>query len=398
MRLTAANVKTLTIPPGKSELLVFDDAVKGFGIRLRAGGKRTWVVQYRVGARQRRVSLGRVENLDLEKARKTAKDTLAKATLGTDTRVELKIAKSKATETLGALVESYIDAYGDNFRPRTLEEVTRSLRRHWKPLHNIPAHQITRAAVAVRLSEIARASGPFAANRSRAYLNALFNWGLEQGKADTNPVAGTGRATDEKSRDRVLSDDELALVLQCAGDGQYGDVLRMLVLTGQRREEVAAMAWSEINLAAALWTIPGRRTKNGRPHEVPLSAQAIEILSTRDRVEGRDLVFGTRNGPFSGWSKAKAALDARIAQALASEAQKGKPPAAWRVHDLRRTAATRMADFGVQPHVIEAILNHISGSKAGVAGIYNRATYSTEKRAALDLWSCHIADLVNNPG
>ena len=151
------------------------------------------------------------------------------------------------------------------------------------------------------------------------------------------------------------------------------------------------MTWDEVDLEGATWRIGGERTKNARVHEVPLASQAIDILRTINRRDGRALVFGSRKGPFSGWSKAKASLDARVSAAL------GRSPP-WRLHDIRRTVATRMADLGVQPHVIEAVLNHISGHKAGVAGVYNRATYAAEKRHALDMWGAHVADLVEGRG
>ena len=147
------------------------------------------------------------------------------------------------------------------------------------------------------------------------------------------------------------------------------------------------MTWEEVDLDAATWRIGGDRTKNKRPHDVPLSSQAVAILSGLERRDGRALVFGSRKGPFSGWSKAKSALDGRIEAAL------GRGPAAWRLHDIRRTVATRMADLGVQPHVIEAVLNHISGHKAGIAGVYRRASYASEKRQALDMWGEHVASL-----
>jgi integrase len=195
------------------------------------------------------------------------------------------------------------------------------------------------------------------------------------------------RATQEASRDRVLALEELSLVWRHAGEGDYSAIVRLLILTGQRREEVAAMTWAEVDLEGATWRIASERTKNARPHEVPLSQPALDILSARARVDGRALVFGSR-GPFSGWSKAKAALDARIS------ASRGQAPTLWRLHDIRRTVATRLADLGIQPHVIEAVLNHISGHKAGVAGVYNRAAYATEKRAALDLWAGHVTALI----
>ncbi len=140
------------------------------------------------------------------------------------------------------------------------------------------------------------------------------------------------------------------------------------------------MAWNELDLAQRRWSIPRGRTKNGQPHEVPLSDAAVSILAGVPRRLGRQLLFGEAGGPFQGWSKAKASLDSRIAHA-------GEPVLSWHLHDIRRTVATRMAEIGVLPHVVEAVLNHISGHKAGVAGIYNRAIYSSEKNQALALWA-----------
>ena len=161
---------------------------------------------------------------------------------------------------------------------------------------------------------------------------------------------------------------------------------RLLMLLGQRREEVAAMRWSELDLDKRRWRLEGERTKNSLPHDIPLPDAAIDLLTARGRRAGRDFVFGEGVGSFQGWSKAKASLDKRL--------QAAGITAPWRLHDLRRTLATRMADLGVQPHVIEAVLNHISGHKAGVAGIYNRSTYAAEKSAALTLWSDHVMTLV----
>jgi integrase len=192
-------------------------------------------------------------------------------------------------------------------------------------------------------------------------------------------------------RDHVITDLELKAIWQACQNDDYGCIVRLLILTAQRREEVAAMTVGELDLAdpkAARWSIPKERTKNGFPHDVPLSAAALEILSAAPKREGRELLFGSGEGGFQGWSKAKAALDKRISKTGA----KVRP---WRLHDIRRTVATRMADLGTLPHVIEAILNHISGHKGGVAGIYNRATYAKEKRQALDTWAAYVAKLTN---
>jgi integrase len=218
----------------------------------------------------------------------------------------------------------------------------------------------------------------------------MFVWGMTEELAAANPVIST-RKREEKSRDRVLSDAELKVIWNAVDDDHYGAIIKLLMLTGQRANEIAGLRWSEIDFDRDVILLPAERTKNGRPHQVPMSGTVKEILgnagldvifSAQPRTEGRDLVFGYGVGPFSGWSKSKEALDAAIGNKIAAH---------WVPHDLRRTWATRMADLGVQPHVIEAVLNHVSGHRAGVAGIYNRAMYAKEKAEALNLWADHIA-------
>lgn len=395
MRLNKPNVNALKIPDGKSETIVFDEQLPGFGVRLRAGGKRTWVAQYRIGLKQRRVTIGTVEALDPDEARRRAREIIARVQLGGDPQVEKHSARKKAHLTLGKIIERYLSAYAQRrLGPRTLVEVRRTLTSQWKPLHEANADTLTRAAVASRLAEIAYESGPFAGNRARAYLSAMFNWAIEQGLVDENPVLGTGKTAKETSRDRVLSTGELVEVWNSLGFGDYAWAVKLLILTGQRREEIAGMRWSELDLKNCNWSIRPERTKNGRPHDVPLSDQAVAILRGIKKREGRDFVFGEGNGSFSGWSKAKVALDKRVLTARRVVDPKAKPMPPWRIHDLRRTAATQMAELGVQPHVVEAILNHISGHKASVAGVYNRAIYAEEKRAALKLWGEYLQNRV----
>jgi integrase len=393
MKLTKANIERLALPAGVHDRIVFDDALPGFGLRLREGGKRTWIVQYRAGAKQRRVTLGTVETLNADEARKRAKGALSKVHLGRDPQLEKAEARAQSAVTLGSIVERYLEERAaKRLKPRTLAEVTRSLREHWKPLHRLPLAKVARVNVAGELGKIIKERGPIAANRSRSYLSTLYAWAIAEGLIDANPVVGTNKATEEISRDRVLSDEELRFVWSCAGEGDYGAIVHLLILTGQRREEVAAMRWSELDFDKRLWRIGAERTKNGLLHDVPLSDAAIELLATLGRREGRDLVFGSRKGPFQGWGSAKSALDERIRAELG---ERGEKPAMtpWRIHDVRRTAATRMNELGVLPHVVEAVLNHISGHKAGVAGVYNRASYTAEKRQALDLLAAHVLAL-----
>ncbi len=395
MRLTQKTFVSAMLPIGARDKIFFDDALPGFGLRIREGGKRTWIAQYRAGAVQRRVTLGTVETLDADAARRAAKEVLAKAQLGQDPQAEkLEARKPKPKElTIGDAVERYLRAVEQRLKPSTFYGVTLHLRKHWKALHVHELCKVERRHVADELGKIAVNSGPVGANRSRAALSALYTWAMGEGLADANPVIGTNKATDEKARDRVLTDDELGLIWQQAGSGDYGAIVRLLILTGQRREEVGGMLWSELDLEAGVWRIGAVRTKNARPHEVPLSAAAVSILKALHRKEGRDFVFGAGEGAFSGWSKGKSALDGRMIKAL-RETYESAELADWRIHDLRRTCATRMADLGVLPHVLEAVLNHVSGHKAGVAGVYNRAIYASEKREALNLWAGHVMRLV----
>lgn len=390
MRLTKPALTRLSLPSDKSELIIFDDGLPGFGVRLRQGGKRTWIVQYRTGRKQRRITLGSVEVLDPDEARRHARETLAKVQLGSDPQVEKSDARARAVVTLGSVSERYLVKAKTRLRPRSYEEVERHLTRHWAPLRELPIHKVQRAMIALRLSEIAAANGPYAANRARASLSALFSWAMGEGLADLNPVLGTNKATEEISRTRVLSDAELVAIWRACGDDDYGRIVRLLMLTAQRREEIAGMRVSEIGADGTLWRIPPERTKNKNEHEVPLSGLARDLVRGPGLSSGRDLLFGRGEGPFAGWSKAKAALDRRIAAA-------GMKVQPWRLHDLRRTAATKMTDeLGVLPHVVEAVLNHVSGHRAGVAGIYNRAAYRTEKRQALNVWAERVRTLITS--
>jgi integrase len=210
----------------------------------------------------------------------------------------------------------------------------------------------------------------------------MYAWAIGEGLCETNPVDGTNKADEGKSRDRVLSDAELAAIWNASTDTDYGRIVKLLMLTAQRRDEIASLRWTEIEgeTDPALIALPAERTKNSRAHDVPLSAAAMDVLASVVVRNGRDLMFGEGEGGYSGWSRSKERLDEKLGKAV-------KP---WTLHDLRRTAATRMADIGVQPHVIEAVLNHVSGHKGGVAGIYNRSIYAAEKRAALDLWASHV--------
>jgi integrase len=197
-------------------------------------------------------------------------------------------------------------------------------------------------------------------------------------------VAALTNTRQEKSRERVLTDDELKAIWRACPDSDFGAIVKLLILTSQRRTEIGSLRWNEVDLERATISLPVERTKNKRAHVVPLSPPVLEILKAKQQSRGATL-FGITDKGFTDWSKSKAALDTRITGLTG-----------WRLHDLRRTTVTGMAGLGIQPHIIEAVINHVSGHKGGVAGIYNRAAYDKEKRAALDLWAEHVMALVES--
>jgi integrase len=393
VKLTASNVRTITLPHGKREKTFFDDDLPGFGLRLREGGGRIFVVQYKHGRQHRRLTIGDVAAIDVGKARSTAKDVLAAVRLGRDPFAERRESRAAAHETFGALLPRYLARQRAKLKPRSYSETERHLVVNAKPLHSLPVAAIDRRAIAARLAEIADSSGASAANRVRASLGAYFTWLAREGLIEVNVVANTNRAPESGPRDRVLSDTELRQIWNaCTSLGQYGDIVQLLVLTAARRDEIGSLHWAEIDFEGDAIVLPPDRVKNKRQHEIPLSMPAVDILlrqQHRSLADGtsREFIFGRGAGPFSGWSKSKGELDARIADALPD----------WRIHDLRRTASTRMHDpIGIAPHIVEAVLGHVSGHKAGVAGVYNYAAYQREKRNALDRWAEYVLSIVED--
>lgn len=379
MKLTQTSIARLTLPAGATDKIFFDDELEGFGLRIRKGGSRKWVYHYRQGGIQRRHTIGSAAVLDADEARRRARKIQVAVDDGKDPAADKISRRAEAGLIFSFVMNDYLQARQRAMKPRSHEEVSRHLKKHWKALHGLALGTVTRPVVASHLRTITGKNGPAAANRARSTLSAMFTWAIGEGLGDTNPVMGTNK-NEESERERVLSDAELIAIWKAVPDNAYGRIVRLLMLTAQRREEIGCLRWSELKGEGntALIALPSHRTKNSRPHDVPLSAAALDVLNAQPRAAKRDLVFGEGGGGYSGWSRSKNALDDACGVAD------------WTLHDLRRTAATRMADLGVQPHIIEAVLNHASGHKAGVAGIYNRSTYAAEKRAALDLWANHL--------
>jgi integrase len=376
MKLTQTQIAKLELPRGKADAIFFDDEMPSFGLRIRAGGSRKFIVQYRQGGLQRRYTLGSTAVLTLEQARHKARKVLVDVGEGKDPAAERDAQQAAAGLLFASAVNDYLKVCAQDLRPRTLTEYTRYLKELWKPLNKLALHKITFSVVAANLRAIAEKHTNTQANRARSCLSAMFAWAIGEAMCGVNPVIGTNKKKENGPRTRVLTDAELVTIWRACPKSDFGAIIRLLMLTACRREEIARLRWTEVDLNTKLITLLAARTKNGVEHVLPLSDPAMEVLQAIPYQ--RDVIFGHGRNGFGGFAKAKRALD------------RASGVSNWTVHDLRRTTATGMADIGVQPHIIEAVLNHVGGHKAGVAGIYNRSTYANEKRAALDAWASHI--------
>jgi integrase len=396
-KLTDLSVERIK-PPCEGRVEIWDAMLPGFGLRVTDKGKKSWVVMYRLGgrgARKQRLTLGSYPRLSLAKARERARDALVQVAKGTDP--SLKTRELREAATFEAVATEFIERYA---KPKNKgwkkqeSDIKRNLLPYWK---HRPVSSITRRDVLQVLDRVSDRSTAVNANRLLALIRKVFNWCLERGILEISPVATVKPPGKEQSRDRVLSDDELRYVwIACEAIGYpFGSIFKLLLATAQRRDEVGAMRWQNLDLEQARWTVPREVSKNNVANEVPLSPLAAKLIRDLPRYAGEDYVFpaANRSGrPASGYSKAKRQLDDEINRRRAKDERPNL--AAWWLHDLRRTAASSMARLGVAPHVIERVLNHISGSQSGVAGIYNRYGYLPEKRTALELWAQHLEGII----
>ena len=361
MSITIRTVKGL----GQGET-IWDESVKGFGARRQLNSV-SYVLKYRHNGKQRFVTIGRHGVLTPDEARRKAKKVLGSVADGVDP-------VGPKADSLAAVINDYLSRAKGTLRPSSYRHTQRYLLENWRGYHRTPVANLKRRDVALGLAEIETKHSPIIALRARTALSTMFNWAIRQGyEIPANPVLGTNRIEVKQSRDRVLTKAELATIWRQCGDDDYGRIVRLLILTGQRRDEVGRMKWSELDLERKVWVIPAERTKNKREHILPLTDAMIALLPER----WRDFVFGPKG--FVNWGNSRAKLNG---------------VEDFRLHDLRRTAVTMMAELGIQPHIIEAILNHVSGHKAGVAGIYNKAKYLDEMRSALKRWAEHIEQIV----
>jgi integrase len=408
-------------PDPKKDQFIWDEgkgSVTGFGFKLTPSGGRSFVLQYRVrgSAQDRRIKIGKYGDWTLDLARERARELKRDVDAGRDPidqRAEASRQREEAKRlsvdrAFPALKETFLDQYEagtkKNGRKRSSGTITgmkaalAHFEKHFgtKRIDQITAEDVDKAMDAIPAAQIAKR------RNTAVYGEQIFGWALRKRLIAENPCALVEKPPVVATRERWLADDELALVIRATRRLAYpfGPFYRLLILTGQRRDEVAGMAWEELNHQAKEWRIPGDRTKNSREHIVPLSDAAVAEIEAAlpapwDRSKGwprKGLVFTiTGETAVSGFSRAKRRLDQTIT--VLADMEGVSVPAEWRIHDLRRTLATGLQRLGVRLEVTEAVLNHVSGSRGGIVGIYQRHDWAAEKREALADWAAHVTAL-----
>jgi len=428
-KLTDRFLAALKVENGRKDRMVFDTACPGLGVRVTAKGTRTFIAQWTDPATRRKVRepLGVWGSLTIEQAREAARARLGAVAKGINPKAErlhrwaeAERERAETALTFDVLLDEWKALHLAHRRPRYAAEAERAIRRGLPGLLKRPAAHITRTDAVNALDQIVKAGKTVTAGRTMAYARACFAWSKRRGKVSGNPFAELPIAAGTTERERALNDAEVAEVWEAADTLGYpfGPFYKLLILTLQRREEVAGMRWSEISDDRTLWTLPGPRMKNGKPHFVHLPEAARAVLRSITRIEGCDLVFTTTayrigapeaapNGkrkaeprPISGFSQGKHYLDAAIAKVRAAApaklGQKAEAMAAWRVHDLRRTGVTTLAALGFYSIVVDKLLAHQPAKLRGVAGIYQRHDFARERAAALDAWATHVLGIEAN--
>jgi integrase len=384
IRLTKSAIDALPIP--QADAVYWDAGFPGFGVKVTPRGRKVFIVLYRTGgagSKLRKYTIGPYGRVTLHQARVAAQKVIAAKLEGRDPAAERRNAKRRlVADRVEDLLESFIAQHLS--QNRSAGEISRLLRREIeKAWTGRSIHEITKRDVVEVISAIEQRGAPVAANKTLKSIKTFLRWCVGRAILDQSPAAGVPLPAKEVARDRVLNDHELAQVILAARkmDDPYSGIVELLALTGQRREEVARMTWDELDLARRIWTLPKARTKNGKEHVIHLSAESTRVLMRTDKRG--PFIFSALGGqPFCMFSKAKRQLDQLSGVT------------GWRLHDLRRTCVSGMARLGVAPHVADKILNHQAGTISGVAAVYQRHDFLSERQQALDLWGAHIAEIV----
>jgi integrase len=407
-------------PPAVGRIEYFDAAFPGLALRVTARGHKSWSLFYRTGGRLRRFTLGALPAFKPAAARREAARILEKVASGEDPAAEKKAqrcVRPAEQDTFGSVVHDYLEHAKKRQRPGTYKETKRVFEsddlEKWqrRPLASISRRDVNEVIDAITVR------AEIQANRTLAKLRTFFSWAVKRERIKVSPVEGMEPPNAEEERDRVLSDDEIRWFwTACDASGwPFGPVAKLLLLTAQRRDEVASMEWVELDFKESLWLIPAEKAKNKNGHLVPLSDAALEILQTLPRNGGGLIFTTTGKTPVSGFSRAKRRLDKEMTKAsrallrLPEQNDEHRritgipgnkplpveiPP--WILHDLRRTATTGMARLKVVPHVCDKVLNHLTGKIRGIASVYNKFEYLDERRAALQAWGNYLRSLLHS--
>lgn len=382
--------------PDKGRVEYFDTTFPALALRVTDSGHKSWSLFYRHGGRLRRYTIGPYPAFDPAAARKAASAALHKVQAGGDPAEEKRarrLAPKPSADDFASVAREYLERQVKrNTAESTYHETARIIDQDVIPEWGKRSiGSIAKRDVIALVDKKVASGAEVQANRILARLRTLFGWAVEKDRIAVNPCDGLRPPTKEKARDRVLSDAEIRAFWAAAEDlgWPFGPLFKLLLLTAQRRDEVATLEWSEIDLERCVWSLPREKATNDQGHDVHLSQQAVDILSALPRIEG-GLVFST-NGrtAVSGFSRAKERLDALMAKAIGGDVEP------WILHDLRRSAATGMAGLKVLPHVVDRILNHTSGTIRGVARIYNRFEYQEERHSALEAWGRKVDAIIS---
>jgi integrase len=371
---------------GEPQLDYYDTKVTGLSLRVTKAGTKTFSLWYRHAGKAKRFKLGRYPTITLAQARKLAEEASQKLSEGRDPAAEKqRISDDYASTLFPAVVDDFVASYA---RPRLKSWRQREaiLTKYFVPQWSLlPIHQITKKNVNSVLKSIVSSGHKSAAAAAFAVVRKLFNWAVQQGYLEDSPCRGLSSPSKPQFSSRTLSDDELVDVLEGAVAMGYpfGPMVILLLLTGQRRNEVASLEWSEIDFERAEWSLPAAKTKTNAAHIVPLSEPAVKLLRSLPQISKFVFPASGKDRPASGFSKWKRKLDGLCGVN------------GWRLHDCRRTVATGMNKIGTPSHIVERVMNHKLG---GVAGIYNKYEYVNEKRTALDAWADYVGSLKRGSG
>lgn len=388
--------------PGANRLEIPDPSLAGLYLIVQPSGAKSWALRYRYAGKPKKLTLGKWPIMGVAAARAAASEAIEAVERGKDPGAAKQKAKAERIEAqlserdlIKTLVGDYSKRHLASLKSGAV--VKRELERHVvEAWGDRDIHHIAKRDVIDLLDGIADSGRVVTANRVRAYLGTFFGWCVDRDIIAMSPAQGVKPVAKEKSRDRVLSDDEIRWFWHACDDlgFPWGPLGQTLLLTGQRLGEVVGMTDSEIN--CDVWNMAPERTKNGRAHAVPLSGAVSAVLGAVERIKGKPGYVFTTTGetPLSGFHKGRNHIAERMAEIASDEAGAAVEIPHWTFHDLRRTAATGMARLGIPVRVTEAVLNHVSGTAAGIVSVYQRHDYADEKRTALDAWARLVADLV----